>query len=94
MDLENILSLKVATLSKDSLESIFNISNVIIDKLIKYVIKKHDEGITFDQIKYHIEQPILQLNHTVSDLLNWLIKIKMYHNIFGFLDYSIIIVLV
>ncbi len=61
--------------SGDSLESIFNnINNVIIDKLIEYVIKKHDEGITFEQIKHLIKQRILQLNQSEDKLLNWLIK--------------------
>ena len=61
--------------SKDSFESIYNnINNVTIDELIKYVIKKHDEGITFDQIKHIIEQQILQLSQNIDNLLNWLKK--------------------
>ena len=78
MDYENISSnaiFQISNSSKDSFESMFNnINNIIVDKLITIIIKYHDRGINFDQIEHLIEQPISQLNQTVDDLLNWLIK--------------------
>ncbi len=49
-------------------------NNVIVDKLIAIIIKKHDKGIALDQIEYYIEQPMLKLNQSIYNLLNWLIK--------------------
>ncbi len=53
----------IQSFSRDSFESTFNhINNIIVDKLITVIIKKHDKGITFDQIKQLINQQILQFN--------------------------------
>ncbi|UZO07132.1 uncharacterized protein OCT59_027430 [Rhizophagus irregularis] len=61
--------------SKDSLESTFNnISNLIVDKLIKIIIKKHDKGYTFDQIQQLIDQKTLRFNQITNNLINWLTK--------------------
>ena len=54
-------------LSRDSFELILD--EIIIDKLIQYIIKKHDEGVTFDQIQYFIEQQILRLGQTMDNSL-------------------------
>src|SRR5438046_396092 len=71
------ISQKETNLSKESLDSTFNgINNVIADKLITVIIKKHDEGYTFDQMQQFIDQKILkllQLNQ-VANLDNWLSK--------------------
>ncbi len=53
--------------------SIF-INDITIDKLIKYVIKKHDEGANFDQIQCFIEQQISRIGQTMDNILNWLHK--------------------
>ncbi|GET02861.1 kinase-like domain-containing protein [Rhizophagus clarus] len=45
-----------------------NINNVIIDK----VIKKHNKGFTFEQIKQLIIQQISQLNQSSGNIINWL----------------------
>ncbi|PKB97497.1 kinase-like protein [Rhizophagus irregularis] len=61
--------------SNDSLESTFNnISNLIVDKLIKIIIKKHDKGYTFDQIQQLIDQKALRFNQITNNLINWLTK--------------------
>ncbi|CAI2171364.1 4481_t:CDS:2 [Funneliformis geosporum] len=66
---------QVGKFSRDSVDSIF-INHITIDRLIKYVIKKHNEGITLDQINHFIKQKISQLN-SIEDLLDWL---KNQHN--------------
>src|SRR5438270_906991 len=43
--------------SKDSFESAFNVfNNIIVEKLITYIIKKHNEGITINHIQQYIEK--------------------------------------
>ncbi|PKY55961.1 kinase-like protein [Rhizophagus irregularis] len=62
-------------LSKDSFESTFNnINNLIIDKLITVINKKHDKGYTFDQIQQLIDQKTLQFNQITNNPINWLTK--------------------
>jgi TPR repeat protein len=61
--------------SVDSFDSTFY--KIIIDKLIIVIIKKHEQGYTFDQIHRIIEQKISQLNQlsqAADSLLDWLIK--------------------
>src|ERR1044072_1208990 len=72
----NLLKLSTySNSSRDSFDSIFdNINNMIVDKLVTFVIKKHNEGITFNYIKQLIEQRILRLNHPSNNILNWLLK--------------------
>ncbi|GES98902.1 kinase-like domain-containing protein [Rhizophagus clarus] len=64
-----------SNISRDSFESAFNnINNIIVDKLIKFLIKTHNEGATFDHIQHFIEQQILRFNQPSSNILNWLLK--------------------
>ncbi|GES99064.1 kinase-like domain-containing protein [Rhizophagus clarus] len=72
----NQSSISIQTnLSKDSFESTFNnINNIIVDKLIIVIIKKHDEGYSFDQIQQLIDQKTLQFNQITNNLINWLTK--------------------
>src|SRR4051812_8005773 len=49
---------------------IVSINNIIIDKLIK----KHNKGFTFEQIKQFINQQILRFNQSSSNIFNWLLK--------------------
>jgi hypothetical protein len=66
---------KLNTPIDDNSENIAdNINSKIADELIKYVIKKHDRGITFDQIKRFISQQLLELNHAIEILITWLLK--------------------
>ncbi|CAI2182909.1 2088_t:CDS:2 [Funneliformis geosporum] len=58
--------------SKESVDSIF-INHSTVDRLINLVIKKHNEGITFDQIKQFIKLKISQL-YKIENLLNWIKK--------------------
>ncbi|CAB4387584.1 unnamed protein product [Rhizophagus irregularis] len=63
-------------LSKDSSDSRFDIVNdSFVDKLITFIIEKHDKGYTFDQIQQLIDQITLQSNQIIiNDLINWLIN--------------------
>ena len=63
-------TLQAMSSSRDSFESIFN--NVMVDKLITIIIKKHDKGVSFDQIKQIINQKILKFNQEPNELINWL----------------------
>ncbi|GES82577.1 kinase-like domain-containing protein [Rhizophagus clarus] len=66
---------KTSSLIYDNSDNIIdNINNKIVDELIKYVIKKHDNGITFDQIKQFISQQISKLDHAMEKLIKWLLK--------------------
>ncbi|GBB88365.1 hypothetical protein RclHR1_14930004 [Rhizophagus clarus] len=68
-------------LSKDSFSS--------IDKLITFIIEKHDKGITFDQIQQQIEQKILQLD-LINGFVYWLIGNQgepKYNWLFGLFYY-------
>ncbi|PKK65144.1 HCP-like protein [Rhizophagus irregularis] len=65
----------ISLISVDSFDSTFY--KTIVDKLIIVIIKKHDQGYTFDKIQRFIDQKISQLNQlnqTVDILINWLIK--------------------
>src|SRR3984957_3255161 len=54
--------------TKDSFNSTFN--DVIVDKFITIIIKKHDRGYTFDQIQlFIINQKILSSNQITNDLI-------------------------
>jgi len=70
----NLSSASIQTdFSKDSFDSTFNkLNNIIVDKLIAVIIKKHDEGYTFNQIQQLINQKILKLNQFTNNLINWL----------------------
>ncbi|CAI2164472.1 8382_t:CDS:2 [Funneliformis geosporum] len=69
------VNFKELNLSIDSFERMVNnIHNQVVDNLIKIIIKKHNQGNTFNQIEYHIKQQILQFNQNINDALNWLIK--------------------
>src|SRR5436305_12063833 len=49
--------IQITNTSRDSFDSIVdNFNNKIVDKLVTFVIKKHDEGVTFDHIQQLIEQ--------------------------------------
>ncbi|RGB32847.1 kinase-like domain-containing protein, partial [Rhizophagus diaphanus] len=64
-----------SNLSRDSFEIAFNeINNIIVEKLITFTIKKHDEGANFDNMQQLIEQQILRFNQPSSNILNWLLK--------------------
>src|ERR1043165_9475769 len=59
----SIISNQEAESSTDSFESTFdNMNHIVVNKLINIIIKKHDQGITFDQIKQLINQKMLKLN--------------------------------
>ena len=74
-DPNNISPTQIANLSRDSFDSIFdNFHEKIVDKLVAFMIKKHNEGITFDHIKHLIEQQILRLDIPSNNILNWLLK--------------------
>ena len=72
----NLSSVSIQTnLSKDSLESAFNdINNIIVEKLITFMTKKHNESITFDLIKQLLEQQMLRFNQPLNNILDWLLK--------------------
>ncbi|UZO02682.1 uncharacterized protein OCT59_021161 [Rhizophagus irregularis] len=76
------------TSSTDTFES--SIDNIVIDELIKIMIKNHDKGITFDQIKEIINEKILKSGRTKDKLANWLIKNQVgsqYIHFLGLLYY-------
>ncbi|POG65135.1 kinase-like domain-containing protein, partial [Rhizophagus irregularis DAOM 181602=DAOM 197198] len=52
--------------------SISLINFLDVDKLIAFIIKKHDNGITFDQAQQLISKQILQTNQTTDQLIKWL----------------------
>ncbi|GES72661.1 kinase-like domain-containing protein [Rhizophagus clarus] len=58
--------------SSDSLSD--SINHIFIDELIRFLIKKHNQGVAFDQIKQLINQQILKLNQNTDNLVNWLLK--------------------
>uniref|UniRef100_U9V817 Protein kinase domain-containing protein n=1 Tax=Rhizophagus irregularis (strain DAOM 181602 / DAOM 197198 / MUCL 43194) TaxID=747089 RepID=U9V817_RHIID len=79
-------------LSKDSSDSKFDIINYsFIDKLITFIIKKHDKGYTFDQIQQLLDQITLQFDQITNNLIiNWLTKNQdksAYIWLFGLLYY-------
>ncbi|PKC00108.1 kinase-like protein [Rhizophagus irregularis] len=45
-----------------------------LDKIIAYVIEKHDKGATFDQVQQLISKHILQINQATDELIKWLLK--------------------
>src|SRR5438128_1546596 len=50
-------------LSKNSFDSVFNsINNLFVDKLITYIVKKLNEGYTFNQVQQLINQKISEFN--------------------------------
>ncbi|GBB92301.1 hypothetical protein RclHR1_00020004 [Rhizophagus clarus] len=57
--------------SNGLIESVYG---AVTDKLINYIIKKHDGGINFDQVQQLIDKKILQLNQNSNKLLDWLSK--------------------
>src|ERR1043165_3352842 len=60
--------------STDLLYSTFNVDTLDVDKLIKVIIKKHDQGImNFDQIHQFIHQRMSTLKQD-NKLVNWLLK--------------------
>lgn len=74
--------------STDTFES--SIDNIVVDELIKIMIKNHDKGITFDQIKEIINEKILRSGRTTENLVNWLIKNQVgpqYIHFLGLLYY-------
>ncbi|GBC52664.1 kinase-like domain-containing protein [Rhizophagus irregularis DAOM 181602=DAOM 197198] len=70
-DSSSIASVQTSLSSINLVESIYG---AIVDKLIIYIIKKHDRGITFDQVQQLIDKKILQLNQNVNTLIYWLSK--------------------
>ncbi|GBB89765.1 hypothetical protein RclHR1_16560006 [Rhizophagus clarus] len=71
LDSSSIASDRASLSSINLIESIYG---AVADKLISYIIKKHDRGITFDQVQQLISKKILQLNQNVNDLIDWLSK--------------------
>src|SRR5437764_6973143 len=75
LNINDIDNIENKNLSRDSLESAFNdINNIIADKLVTFIIKKHNEGITFDHIRQLVEQQILRFHQPSNEILNWLLK--------------------
>ncbi|CAB4418698.1 unnamed protein product [Rhizophagus irregularis] len=64
------------SLSNDSSDSTFDIINEsFVEKLITFIIKKHDKGYTFDQIQQLLDQILtLQYNQITNNLISWLAK--------------------
>ncbi|CAI2176520.1 19673_t:CDS:2 [Funneliformis geosporum] len=61
--------------NQESFQSdVLDFETILQIQFFKYVIKKYDEGITFNQIKHLIEHQILQLSQTRNNLLDWLEK--------------------
>ncbi|GBC09664.1 hypothetical protein RclHR1_09020002 [Rhizophagus clarus] len=73
-NLESIQSIVSEKVSLSSIDLIDSIYSVVAEKLINYIIDKHDKGITFDQIQQLIDKKILQLNQNLNDLIDWLSK--------------------
>ncbi|GBC03722.1 hypothetical protein RclHR1_05290010 [Rhizophagus clarus] len=71
LDSSSITSGRESFSSINLIESIYN---EVADILINYIIKKHDEGITFDQVQELIDKKMLQLNQNLSKLIDWLSK--------------------
>src|SRR3954452_10139584 len=70
-DIDNIEN----THSRDLFESVFNdINNIIVEQLVMFIIKKHDEGTTFNHIWQLIERQILPFHQPSNEILNWLLK--------------------
>src|ERR1043166_505646 len=68
-------SFQITNSSKDSFESAINdINSIIVEKLISFITKRHNEGVTFDNIKQLIERQILRFNQPSNDIINWLLK--------------------
>src|SRR6266511_1959538 len=88
----NQSSISIQTsLSKDSFDSTYNnINNLIVDKLIAVIIKKHDNGYTFDQIQELIDKKMLQFSQITNNLISWLAENQdkpKYIWLFGLLYY-------
>ncbi|GBC06524.1 hypothetical protein RclHR1_00690014 [Rhizophagus clarus] len=77
--------------STDTFESKLDfIKNFVIDELIKIMIKNHDKGIAFDQIKEITYKQILRSKQTIEDLVKWLLKNQVkpqYIHFLGLLYY-------
>ncbi|GES98820.1 kinase-like domain-containing protein [Rhizophagus clarus] len=71
LDSSSIASNQASSTSINLIDSIYS---TVADKLINYIIKKHDRGITFDQVQELINKKILQLNQNVDDLIDWISK--------------------
>ncbi|CAI2166906.1 12161_t:CDS:2 [Funneliformis geosporum] len=68
-------SKRSSIISTIPIESTFNeMSNVIADMIINYIIKEHDKSIGFCKIKSIFEQEIKLLCKAIRDLLHWLKK--------------------
>ena len=67
---DNSLSSESSDLITES--SIDLIEFLDVDKLILFVIKKHDRGITFDQFEQFISKKILQTNQAADQFIKWL----------------------
>ncbi|CAB4417769.1 unnamed protein product [Rhizophagus irregularis] len=63
------------SVSSDVTESSVNLINFLdVNRLIAFVIKKHDRGITFYQVQQLIRKQILQTNQVTDQLIKWLLK--------------------
>ncbi|CAB4417956.1 unnamed protein product [Rhizophagus irregularis] len=71
LDSSSIASNRTSLSSVNLIESIYG---AVVDKLISYIIKKHDGGVTFDRVQQLIDKKILQLNQNVNNLIYWLSK--------------------
>ncbi|GBC08000.1 hypothetical protein RclHR1_07850002 [Rhizophagus clarus] len=71
LDSSSITSDQMSLSSISLIESIYS---EVADILINYIIKKHDGGITFDQVQELIDKKILQLNQNLNNLIDWLSK--------------------
>src|SRR5438034_738360 len=45
-----------------------------VDKLIAFIVEKHDKGMTFDQVEQFISKQILQINQVTNQIIKWLLK--------------------
>ncbi|PKK60156.1 kinase-like protein [Rhizophagus irregularis] len=65
-----------------------------LDKIIAFVIEKHDKGTTFDHAQQLISKHILQINQATDQLIKWFLKNQDKTQYIWFLGLFIIIILV
>src|SRR5437660_1624136 len=74
-------------ITENTLKSLY--INIMIDKLMEFIINQHEEGVNLDQIQQLIRR-LHQLDQITSNLINWLIKNQdkpQYIWLFGLFNY-------
>ncbi|EXX53796.1 Tpk1p [Rhizophagus irregularis DAOM 197198w] len=62
----------IASADQTSSNLLGSIYDAVADKLINYIIKKHDGGMTFDQVQQNFDDIVLQLDQNLSNFIDWL----------------------